>query len=232
MSLINQKSEVDILKIEINELNYENFIFKKELEKAEDSVLMNQKSDIDISKIDTKVLKYENFILTNIRDEELNPHKVEESSCMAILKKIPKKNCDTNYNKFSIKCIYCGRRNYGMSGGVINLGLMDANFDLKNRANNIYGWRYSCDGYAWGIGVRLDDFVSEKSVEKWESEGVEKFKGDIFSLKYDSIKGNISIFKNFIFLGFVAKDLDIKKDYYFFVELENEYGTIEMVDNI
>ena len=207
-------------------------------------VLEKQKSGIDTNKMNKLYLSYNNFILEYNKDTAMkkeiaykdygrpfkngmrsisdqlpwDPYQLYYSNFFeqyaAILKKTPKKNCNTDHNKFSIK-ILNKREDTHM---LIGLGEVDSNFEEAWNCEN--GW-----GFCFMGGECLKSFFSKPFGGPCE-------KGDIVSLKYDSIKGSIEIYKNRESLGILTDKVDTKKDYYFFVTLHYPADRIEMVDNI
>ena len=191
-----------------------NDYLKCELEKV--VILINRKSEIDVSKIDTETLKYRIFILTNIGGDHYCSYQKDYSSEMAILKKIPKKNCNTDFNKFSIKIIHTDDYRLRES---IKLGLTDVAFDPRKRKNSYNDRIYNNEGVLMAFYLSLGTF------------GIKSGNGDIISLKYNSIKGDVSIFKNGKLYNTLKNIIDIKKDYHFFVELSCLGDCVEIVDN-
>jgi len=123
--------------------------------------------------------------------------------CSIPLKKITKRNCETDENKFSIKYL---KTHFG----YISIGLTNSNFkewDSKGVGNSWEFNGFSGSKYFKGKG---EDFLNKFP-------GLEE--GDIVGLKYNSIKGEIEIFINNESVGIMFDGIDINQDYLFVVTL-------------
>jgi len=153
-------------------------------------------------------LSFQNHILKKINGNY--------SHSSTALKKISKKNCDTNENKFSIKILKT-------KDSSINIGLTDSNFDYLSSnyiGSNSHSWDfYCCNGrkYHNGVGIKFGTDRCEIN--------------DVISLKYDSKKGEIEIFKNNVSLGIMFNGLDTSKDYNFGIGLYDINDEIQIIQN-
>jgi len=213
-----------------------NDYLKPELRKA--VILINKKSELDDSNINLFKLSYSNFKL----------RKISGDGAISIpLKKVPKKNCNSDFNKFSIKII----SNY--FGSDIVIGLMhDINSDFSighcvGLSENEWGYIHSCgvwsqgdtfnflNKYKDGVRVACKCNIFEKTEytndDKKFREMNECKEGDVVSCKYDSVKGNIEVFKNGTSIGLMARNIDTSLNYLFAVSLIQKGDCIKMVDN-
>jgi hypothetical protein len=218
-----QKEEIEnLLKLK-QELENKNKIEKEEFEKK----LQNQKEDFEkiiqnlknekekqdlkeINEIDTSKTKllrlsYENLILKKIHPEGFNSSPI---------KKISKKNCDTDENKFSIKIINTITK-------TMFIGISDST--KKFPSNYFLGEQPYSWGYYFSNGNKYNNKISSPfSTTTCNT-------NDIVSLKYNSKIGTIEIFKNGISLGIMFDNIDTSIDYFFAVSLCRIDDTIQLI---
>ena len=209
-----QRSEIDATKMNTDYLTYKDFI----LELNKNYIVVNTKKYVeDVQKFAEHYKNYcrnkQDFI-DRVTLYSKNKYYFRFKGHNAVLKKIPKKNCNTNFNKFSIKII-----NTKLENPHITLGIIDANFDVKSSGGRHFGYNFCCNGLAYVKNQMIKQFGEKCGI------------GDELSLKYDSIKGTIEIFKNWKSLGILTKEVDIKKDYYFIIILQFPEDVIEIIDN-
>jgi hypothetical protein len=169
---IKPNSEILIKNLEID------FEKKKKIDKIIENLKTEANNfkinEIDTSKINTQQLNYDNFILKKIYQDY--------KWYTAPLKKITKKNCYTDENKFSFKII-------NSLNDYIFIGLADSNFNFlqsNHIGQNLFIYGYCCDGNKYHNSVigGFCSFSSSCTVN------------DIVGLEYNSKIGSIEIFKN------------------------------------
>jgi len=184
--------------------------------KKMDSIFINKKQ-INYNEIEKTIEK----ILYEEKNEYLKIlfKNNEDLGCTIPLKKISKKNCDSEENVFSIKILktYCG---------FITIALSDFDYKFWSKENKGCSWEFSCGTglkHFYGSGInneKKEDFLNFIGVKE----------GDVASLKYNSIKGEISIFINYEFKGIMFDGIDINKDYRFTITLINNGDKIQLIE--
>ena len=187
-------------------------LFKTEEEKRELLEQKNQRLKIDIDKQFLKHLKYKEKknVLKMKKFSDDNDDAGIICACTAISKRLTKKNCDTDENKFSIKILKT-------KNGIIRLGLRRLVYD-KDTPNARF--------YLLG----LETTVNPKYYLEMTYPHDRVRKGDIISLIYNSKKGVFKLKKNKEFMFISFEGLNIKEDYKFVITLYNEGDKIKIIE--
>jgi len=184
---LNQKQEIKLNNFLIRLLNCFKIDLNKECPKI-DAELMNE-----------KFFKYneKGNILEKINDNH--------NFFSVPLKKISKKNCNSDENKFSIKIL-------NTKFGEVIVGLTDLNVNFKNNywiGKDSKSWGFDCaNGMKWFV-MEFEHFFK----------GFKAKKGDVIGLKFNSIYGEIEIFINGKSKGIMFDTIDISKNYRFAISL-------------
>jgi len=196
---LNQKQEIKLNNFLIKLLN----CFK--------IYLMKEGLKIDVKLMNKNELKY--------NEKENTLKRISFNYCKffsATLKKISKKNCNSNENKFLIKILKT-------NDADIFIGLTNLNFNFKEN-NDVFGdgknsWGFWCHNGNKLFNNRGEDFLK----------GYKGKNGDIIGLKYNSIKGNIEIFINNESKGIMFNDININQDYRFGITLYHFRDKIQIL---
>jgi len=192
-----QKEEIllnDYLKKELRR-----FIFLQKLERLK----------LDVNSMDVNYFKY--YEKENILEKIGRDFNCSSTS----LKRLTKKKCDTDENKFSIKILEI---NYG----YIIIGLSTLNFDFKKL--NCIGW-----GNSWGFNCY--NGMKRCGDGEWGSFTYFNGKvGDIIGIKYNSLKGELELFINNQSKGVMFHGFDINKNYRFCVTLCDVGNKIKIIE--
>ena len=189
-----------------------NDYLKRELRKVVD-LLKLERLKIDIDVFFMKFLEYneKENILTKKKFNDENDD--DESCCLCCTvtsKRLTKKNCDTDENKFSIKIL-------NTKQGEIGIGLRRSVFNI----DNVNHWCYLC-------GFKLTS-SGKNSKEKCYPTIKVKI-GDIISLIYNSKKGELKLKINDSIMLFSFSGLSIKEDYKFELTLYNRGDKIQIIE--
>jgi len=182
-----------------------NDYLKNELRKI--VALKKERLKIDVDLMDEYQLKY---------DEKENTLEKILLGCgfSASLKRLPKKNCETNENKFSIKILKT-------KFGYIKIGLTTLN------VNHIFG-----NSLCWDNGLCFDcndGMYMHKN--KWmQFIWFNAKDGDVIGIKYNSKEGEIELFINNKSKGILCKDLNVNEDYRFAVKLIDVCDKIQIIE--
>ena len=210
MSLLENNFEEELVFSEVflsdeeekKEVFSEEFLSEQDLDDNEviinnpvDDVIID--NDIDVSLTDKKQFKFD------------ASDKILEKTRRCIwytvpINKISKRNCDSDYNEFTIKLInskFCS----------IMIGITNLHFDFK-KANHFIGDDESSIGFNCCSGDKWFLHESESF-----SNGAQN--GDEVGLKYNSIKGEIEIFINGETKGIMVDHININDDYRFAVSI-------------
>ena len=197
---LNQKQEIKL----------NNFL--KELLNCFKINLIKEGLKIDINLINKKKLEF--------NENENSLKKIEKDFCWisAPLKKISKKNNNSNENKFSIKIL-------NTQDGDIMIGLTNFNFNFKEKFNvigkDLNSWGFFLNDCTKWFNNKGEDFLKDFEDVKY---------GDIFGLKFNSIKGEIEIFINGESKGIMFNNLDINKNYKFAISLIDNGDKVQIIE--
>ena len=188
-----------------------NDYLKKELRK-----IVALKKEKERLKIDTDLIP---GYITKYDEKENTLEKIDIGAfnfpTVVPLKRLTKKNNDSNENKFSIKILQINR-------GHIIIGLTTLNCTFKKL--NCIGWKNS-----WG-------FNCYNGMKRRDNEKCDLFTnfhgkvGDIIGIKYDSLKGEIELFINNQSKGVMFSGLDINQNYRFGVTLLDAEDKIKIIE--
>ena len=188
---LNQKQEIKLNNFLIKLLN----CFKIDL--------IKEGLKIDIETMEVDEVKYD--------EKENTLEKIRNTDdSLVILNKISKKNCNSNKNKFSIKIL-------NTKYGFLIIGISNLKFDYKEQSwkgKNLETWGFKCYNESNTQQLEKDKYLSNDLLKDFKGKN-----GDIISLKYNSIKGEIEIFINNESKGLITNKVDIKQDYRFVITM-------------
>jgi len=183
-----------------------NDYLKKELRKNVE-LWKAERLKIDITIDDKNLLVYDkiNNLVGFKKFNEIDDDYIFRS-CTITSKRLTKKICDENENRFSIYIVHTKR-------GLLRIGLVESNF--------INFWCYYC-------GCMTTCRYKSYHIESLPFNKIKA--GDIISLTYCSKKGTIKLEINGTITGTCFTGLNVKEDYRFVLTLFNEGDTIEIIE--
>jgi len=193
----NQKQEIKLNNFLIKLLN----CFKIDL--------IKESLKIDVDLMNEKFLKY------NENENTLERIGNKYYYFPVPLKKISKKNCNSNENKFSIKIL-------NTDYGSIRIGITNSNFNFK--INNFLGndsnyWLFYCCNGAKFFNGKLEYILNKFNGKK----------GDVIGFKFNSIKGEIELFINNESKGIIFKNLNINENYRFVILMWSKGDKVQII---